>query len=257
MKAAALGNFDRARPAAMDALAKLCPKEEDNASRKAIIEKLMGWMDDPEGRARNAACEALAGVKAKVNLIPLNAAAGIPFDRPADVVVDQFARILAERDITVSVRKSRGRDIRAAHRFDFHLAFARVGEKRRIAQRRQQRLLRESPRDRQCRQRRNQRKRNVGGVKGRLPHVMENSQQAAQVPGVERRVRMTLHRHHIALKRIRRVLRMQRLNLGVLRAEQVVDVVSLNRLPQKRQTDRQHKGNDDQRLPLPHFYSPR
>jgi 23S rRNA (adenine2503-C2)-methyltransferase len=56
----------------------------------------------------------LAGVKAKVNLIPLNAAAGIPFERPSDAVVDGFARTLAERDVTVSVRKSRGRDIRAA-----------------------------------------------------------------------------------------------------------------------------------------------
>ena len=56
----------------------------------------------------------LTGIKAKVNLIPLNAAAGIPFDRPADRQVDDFARTLAERGITVSVRKSRGRDIRAA-----------------------------------------------------------------------------------------------------------------------------------------------
>jgi aminopeptidase N len=75
MKAATLGNFDRARPAAMDALAKLCPKEEDNATRKTIIEKLIAWMDDPEGRARNAACEALANVKAKQALDRLDAIA--------------------------------------------------------------------------------------------------------------------------------------------------------------------------------------
>ena len=56
----------------------------------------------------------LSGIKAKVNLIPLNAAAGIPFERPPDSRVDAFARILAEKGITVSVRKSRGRDIRAA-----------------------------------------------------------------------------------------------------------------------------------------------
>ena len=56
----------------------------------------------------------LDGIKAKVNLIPLNAAPGIPFDRPSDARVDAFARILAERGMTVSVRKSRGRDIRAA-----------------------------------------------------------------------------------------------------------------------------------------------
>jgi 23S rRNA (adenine2503-C2)-methyltransferase len=56
----------------------------------------------------------LNGVRAKVNLIPLNAAAGIPFERPSDERVDAFARILADRHVTVSVRKSRGRDIRAA-----------------------------------------------------------------------------------------------------------------------------------------------
>ena len=53
-------------------------------------------------------------MKSKVNLIPLNAAAGIPFERPSDEAIDRFAGILAERGLTVSVRKSRGRDIRAA-----------------------------------------------------------------------------------------------------------------------------------------------
>ncbi len=56
----------------------------------------------------------LEGVKAKVNLIPLNASPGIPFMRPSDEQVDRFAQILAERRVTVSVRKSRGRDISAA-----------------------------------------------------------------------------------------------------------------------------------------------
>ncbi len=73
---------------------------------------LAGVNDRPEDARRLA--KLLSGVKAKVNLIPLNAAAGIPFDRPSDEAVDGFARLLAERDVTVSVRKSRGRDIRAA-----------------------------------------------------------------------------------------------------------------------------------------------
>jgi 23S rRNA (adenine2503-C2)-methyltransferase len=56
----------------------------------------------------------LNGIKAKVNLLPLNEAPGIPFERPGEARVDAFARILANRGVVVSVRKSRGRDIRAA-----------------------------------------------------------------------------------------------------------------------------------------------
>jgi 23S rRNA (adenine2503-C2)-methyltransferase len=56
----------------------------------------------------------LGDLRAKVNLLPLNAAPGIPFARPSDERVNAFARILAEAGTIVSVRKSRGRDIRAA-----------------------------------------------------------------------------------------------------------------------------------------------
>ena len=56
----------------------------------------------------------LNGIKSKVNLLPLNEAAGIPYERPSETRVNRFARILAERGVVVSVRKSRGRDIRAA-----------------------------------------------------------------------------------------------------------------------------------------------
>jgi 23S rRNA (adenine2503-C2)-methyltransferase len=73
---------------------------------------LAGVNDAPEDARRLAAL--LAGVKSKVNIIPLNAAAGIPFERPSDEAIDRFAAILANRGVTVSVRKSRGRDIRAA-----------------------------------------------------------------------------------------------------------------------------------------------
>jgi 23S rRNA (adenine2503-C2)-methyltransferase len=68
--------------------------------------------DTPEDARRLA--KLLAGIKAKVNLLPLNEAAGIPFERPSDDRVNRFARILADRGVSVSVRKSRGRDIRAA-----------------------------------------------------------------------------------------------------------------------------------------------
>jgi 23S rRNA (adenine2503-C2)-methyltransferase len=73
---------------------------------------LAGVNDSPEDARRLV--KLLSGIKAKVNLIPLNPAAGIPFERPSDERVDRFAQILADRFVTVSVRKSRGRDIRAA-----------------------------------------------------------------------------------------------------------------------------------------------
>jgi 23S rRNA (adenine2503-C2)-methyltransferase len=68
--------------------------------------------DTPEDARRLV--RLLNGIKGKVNLLPLNEAPGIPFERPSDQRVDRFARVLAEHGLTVSVRKSRGRDIRAA-----------------------------------------------------------------------------------------------------------------------------------------------
>jgi 23S rRNA (adenine2503-C2)-methyltransferase len=73
---------------------------------------LAGVNDTPDDARRLVTL--LAGIKAKVNLIPLNPAPGIPYERPSDERVDRFAQMLADRHITVSVRKSRGRDIRAA-----------------------------------------------------------------------------------------------------------------------------------------------
>ena len=68
--------------------------------------------DTPEDARRLV--RLLGNIKAKVNLLPLNEAPGIPFSRPSDERVNAFAKILAERGVVVSVRRSRGRDIRAA-----------------------------------------------------------------------------------------------------------------------------------------------
>jgi 23S rRNA (adenine2503-C2)-methyltransferase len=73
---------------------------------------LAGVNDRPEDARKLA--KLLAGVKSKVNLIPLNAAPGIPFERPSEEAINRFAQILSDHRLTVSVRKSRGRDIRAA-----------------------------------------------------------------------------------------------------------------------------------------------
>ena len=73
---------------------------------------MAGENDSPDDARRLV--KLLTGFKTKVNLLPLNEAAGIPFKRPDDETVNRFAKILAESGVTVTVRKSRGRDIRAA-----------------------------------------------------------------------------------------------------------------------------------------------
>ncbi|HEY6555416.1 MAG TPA: 23S rRNA (adenine(2503)-C(2))-methyltransferase RlmN, partial [Vicinamibacteria bacterium] len=74
---------------------------------------LLRGVNDTEGHARELA-RLLRNSRCKVNLIPLNPAPEIPFEAPRPESVDAFGRILAEADITVSVRRPRGQDILAA-----------------------------------------------------------------------------------------------------------------------------------------------
>jgi 23S rRNA (adenine2503-C2)-methyltransferase len=91
-----------------------CKRFPLSKRRRIMFEYVMlAGVNDSDEDARKLV-KVLAGVKAKVNLLPLNTAAGIPFERPSDQRVNAFAKILADRGLMVSVRKSRGRDIRAA-----------------------------------------------------------------------------------------------------------------------------------------------
>jgi 23S rRNA (adenine2503-C2)-methyltransferase len=56
----------------------------------------------------------LHGLRAKVNVIPLNEHAGSPWQRPSDARVDSFSESLARSGVTTAVRRSRGDDILAA-----------------------------------------------------------------------------------------------------------------------------------------------
>jgi len=73
---------------------------------------LKGVNDSPADARQLAAL--LRGSRAKVNLIPLNPAAEIPFEAPSPEAVDAFAGVLADAHVTVSVRRPRGQDILAA-----------------------------------------------------------------------------------------------------------------------------------------------
>ena len=95
-------------------LIEACKRFPLSKRRRIMFEYVMlAGVNDSDEDARKLV-KVLSGVKAKVNLLPLNAAAGIPFERPSDERVNAFAKILADRGLMVSVRKSRGRDIRAA-----------------------------------------------------------------------------------------------------------------------------------------------
>ena len=74
---------------------------------------LLKGVNDSTDHARQLV-RLLRGSRAKVNLIPLNPAAEIPFDAPTPAAVDAFAGVLADAHVTVSVRRPRGQDILAA-----------------------------------------------------------------------------------------------------------------------------------------------
>ena len=98
----------------LEQLLDTCRRFPLNRRRQIMFEYVLldGVNDTPEDARRLASL--LGDVKAKVNLLPLNAAPGLPYERPSDERVSAFGKILADRGIWVSVRKSRGRDIRAA-----------------------------------------------------------------------------------------------------------------------------------------------
>jgi 23S rRNA (adenine2503-C2)-methyltransferase len=73
---------------------------------------LAGVNDAPEDAVRLAGL--LHGIPAKVNLIPYNANPGLPYEAPAPGRVVAFQEALAARNLTVVVRRNRGRDISAA-----------------------------------------------------------------------------------------------------------------------------------------------
>lgn len=73
---------------------------------------LLGGVNDRPEDARRAA-RLLAGMRAKVNLIPWNPGE-LPFRQPEPSALDEFRRILTERGIPAFARYSRGRDVFAA-----------------------------------------------------------------------------------------------------------------------------------------------
>jgi len=73
---------------------------------------LLGEVNDSGADARRVA-RLLAGIRAKVNLIPWNPGE-LPYHGPTPEAVEEFRRILTEKGIPTFVRYSRGQDVFAA-----------------------------------------------------------------------------------------------------------------------------------------------
>ncbi len=74
---------------------------------------MLGGVNDRPADAR-ALVALLAGLPCKVNLIPYNPCPGLPYERPREQRVLEFCELLAERQLSVFVRKSRGVELGAA-----------------------------------------------------------------------------------------------------------------------------------------------
>ncbi|HUF16839.1 MAG TPA: 23S rRNA (adenine(2503)-C(2))-methyltransferase RlmN [Thermoanaerobaculia bacterium] len=96
----------------MEALRRF-PQEK---GREITIEYvLISGFNDSAADAR-ALARLIAGIRTKVNAIPLNEDPNLPewMKRPADHTIDRFVDTLVKAGVTVTVRRSKGRDIAAA-----------------------------------------------------------------------------------------------------------------------------------------------
>jgi 23S rRNA (adenine2503-C2)-methyltransferase len=73
---------------------------------------LLGGLNDAPEDARRVA-KLLAGLRAKVNLIPWNPGE-LPYQKPAEARIEEFRGILEEKGVRAFVRYSRGQDVMAA-----------------------------------------------------------------------------------------------------------------------------------------------
>jgi 23S rRNA (adenine2503-C2)-methyltransferase len=74
---------------------------------------LLKGVTDSSEDAHHLAC-LLQGLRAKVNLIPMNEAEELGYSRPSDEAVAHFQQILVDHHISAFIRKNRGNDISAA-----------------------------------------------------------------------------------------------------------------------------------------------
>jgi 23S rRNA (adenine2503-C2)-methyltransferase len=103
---------ERNNPAA-DTLEVLRSKRWDGQRRLSFEYALIDGRNDTAAHAK-AIARLIEGLEARVNLIPVNSAAGLGFEPPAAERVEAFQKRLLAAGLRTTVRKSRGADIEAA-----------------------------------------------------------------------------------------------------------------------------------------------
>lgn len=95
-------------------LLEVCRNYPLGAHRRITFEYVMlkDFNDTLEDAAR--LIKLTARIPSKINLIPFNEHSGSIYKRPSDVTVKQFQKYLLDRNVTATVRISRGHDILAA-----------------------------------------------------------------------------------------------------------------------------------------------
>jgi len=84
-----------------------------NARRITFEYIMLKGVNDSQADARELV-RLIAGIPAKVNLIPFNPWPGSPFETSSNSVIDRFAKIVMDAGFSSPVRSPRGRDILAA-----------------------------------------------------------------------------------------------------------------------------------------------
>ncbi len=98
----------------MKELMRFCREYPLQSGRRLTFEYvLISGLNDSEEDAKKLS-KLVQGIRCKVNLIPFNAADGVPFQPVPRERVDRFHKILIDSKISVFTRKSRGEDVHAA-----------------------------------------------------------------------------------------------------------------------------------------------
>jgi 23S rRNA (adenine2503-C2)-methyltransferase len=84
------------------------------SGRQVTFEYVMLKGVNDRAEDAQALAQLLEARKSHVNLIPYNPVSGLPFERPAPGSIDRFVQTLRAHRVSVSVRKTKGREIDAA-----------------------------------------------------------------------------------------------------------------------------------------------